>query len=171
MEMWSYVLISLTPQASHAERSTRHWHLLETVLLGGSCLWRRPTGDYIKHLSHTLHHICVLTQCPITRQHASCRSAGPSVLAVYPQGRARGEKPALLAGPLPPPSGRSAYSLVTCEGDQVRQAEAVGQDDELHVVQVGAGGEHAGVQVLQHRPHAAPARVRKHHLGQEEAAQ
>ena len=31
--------------------------------------------------------------------------------------------------------------LATCEGDQVRQAEAVGQDDEFHVVQVGAGGE------------------------------
>ena len=44
------------------------------------------------------------------------------------------------------------------------QAEAVGQDDELHVVQVGAGGEHAGVQVFQHGPHAALARVRKHHL-------
>lgn len=35
--------------------------------------------------------------------------------------------------------------LATCEGDQVRQAEAVGQDDEFHVVQVRAGGEHAGV--------------------------
>ena len=45
--------------------------------------------------------------------------------------------------------------LATCEGDQVRQAEAVGQDDEFHVVQVGAGGEHASVQVLQHGPHAA----------------
>lgn len=44
------------------------------------------------------------------------------------------------------------------------QAEAVGQDDELHVVQVGAGGEHACVQVLQHSPHAALTSVRKHHL-------
>lgn len=58
-----------------------------------------------------------------------------------------------------PPPG-----LATCEGNQVRQAEAVGQDDEFHVVQVGAGGEHAGVQVLQHGPHAALACVRKHHL-------
>ena len=54
--------------------------------------------------------------------------------------------------------------LATCEGDQVRQAEAVGQDDEFHVVQVGAGGEHASVQVLQHSPHAAFACLRKYHL-------
>lgn len=54
--------------------------------------------------------------------------------------------------------------LATCEGDQVWQAEAVGQDDEFHVVQVGAGGEHASVQVLQHSPHAALACVRKYHL-------
>lgn len=46
----------------------------------------------------------------------------------------------------------------------MRQAEAVSQDDELHVVQVGAGSEHARVQVLQHGPHAALARVREHHL-------
>ena len=54
--------------------------------------------------------------------------------------------------------------LATCEGDQVWQAEAVGQDGEFHVVQVGAGGEHASVQVLQHGPHAALACVRKYHL-------
>lgn len=47
------------------------------------------------------------------------------------------------------------------------QAEAVGQDDELHVIQVRTGGEHASVEVLQHRPHAALARVREHHLGGE----
>ena len=54
--------------------------------------------------------------------------------------------------------------LATCESDQVRQAEAVGQDDEFHVVQVRAGGEHASVQVLQHSPHAAFACLRKYHL-------
>lgn len=62
------------------------------------------------------------------------------------------------------PGEIGALRLVTCEGNQVRQAEAVGQDDELHVVQVGAGGEHAGVQVLQHCPHAALASVRERHL-------
>ena len=51
--------------------------------------------------------------------------------------------------------------LATCEGDQVWQAEVDGQDDEFHVVQVGAGGEHASVQVLQHSPHADLACVRK----------
>lgn len=47
------------------------------------------------------------------------------------------------------------------------QAEAVGQGDELHVIQVRAGGEHARVEVLQHGPHAALARVWKYNLGWE----
>lgn len=53
---------------------------------------------------------------------------------------------------------------LTGESHQVRQAEAVGEDDELHVVQVGAGAELPSVQILQHRPHAALAGVRKCHL-------
>lgn len=46
------------------------------------------------------------------------------------------------------------------------QAEAVSQDDELHIIQVWAGGEHACVEVLQHSSHAALACVRKHYLGE-----
>lgn len=53
---------------------------------------------------------------------------------------------------------------LTSESHQMRQAEAVGEDDELHVVEVGAGAELPGVEVLQHRPHAALAGVRKCHL-------
>lgn len=68
-----------------------------------------------------------------------------------------------------PQGGPCTLQLVTCEGDQVWQTEAVGQDDELHVIQVWAGGEHACVEVLQHSSHAALACVRKHHLGKEEA--
>lgn len=44
------------------------------------------------------------------------------------------------------------------------QAEAVGQDDELHVIEVRAGAELPSVKILQHGPHAALAGVRKCHL-------
>lgn len=47
----------------------------------------------------------------------------------------------------------------------MRQAEAVSQDNELHIIQVWAGGEHACIEVLQHSSHAALACVWKHHLG------
>lgn len=52
----------------------------------------------------------------------------------------------------------------------MRQAEAVSQDDELHIIQVWAGGEHARVEVFQHSPHAALACVWKHHLGRKKQA-
>ena len=65
---------------------------------------------------------------------------------------------------------KCAYAVgFTCEGHQVRQAEAVGQDDELHGVQVRPGTEASGVQVLQHRLHAAARGVGEEHLQVQEA--
>lgn len=52
----------------------------------------------------------------------------------------------------------------TCEGDQVRQAEAIGQDNELHGIQVRSGAEASRVEILQHRLHTTTGRVWEQHL-------
>lgn len=46
----------------------------------------------------------------------------------------RGE---ITAPEIPDLPGGPSLGLATCEGDQVWQAEAVGQDDEFHVIQAG----------------------------------
>lgn len=52
----------------------------------------------------------------------------------------------------------------TCEGDQVRQAEAIGQDNELHGVQVRSGAEASRVEILQHSLHTTTGRIWEQHL-------
>lgn len=52
----------------------------------------------------------------------------------------------------------------TCEGDQVRQAEAIGQDNQFHGIQVRSGAEASRVEILQHRLHTTTGRVWEQHL-------
>ena len=47
----------------------------------------------------------------------------------------------------------------------MREAEPVGQNDQLHGVEVRPGAEAARVEVLEHRPHAGARRVGEQHLG------
>lgn len=116
-------------------------------------------------LAHTSLHLCP-PPSPNMHGRASLHINGSlSASGLSPRRRqVRGEATTPGGSPDFSPGEIGALRLVTCEGNQVRQAEAVGQDDELHVIQVGAGGEHAGVQVLQHCPHAALASVRERHL-------
>lgn len=117
--------------------------------------------DTIEHVSHTCCFISTSSPNPRTQRHISLYvNAVPWCSQPVPWGDAD-ERRNQAGGGVPVFSPRGPG---TCEGNQVRQAQAVGQDDELHVVQVGTGGERARVQVLQHCPHAALARVRKHHL-------
>ena len=53
---------------------------------------------------------------------------------------------------------------LTGQGNEVREAQPIGQNDEFHGVQICPGAEAAGVQVFQHSPHAAACRIGKQYL-------